>query len=171
MERVGSVLVVGGGVGGIQASLDLADSGFKVYLIDHRPSIGGGMAQLDKTFPTCDCSLCIESPKLVEASRHPNIDVLGYTELISVEGEAGNFIAKINKKSRYVDVDICNGCGACTAKCPVKGIPSEFDEGIGERRAIYIPFSQAVPNKATIDVEHCLVFTLGRNCKDRKSVV
>lgn len=165
MERVGSVLVVGGGVGGIQASLDLADSGFKVYLIDHRPSIGGGMAQLDKTFPTCDCSLCIESPKLVEASRHPNIDVLGYTELISVEGEAGNFIAKINKKSRYVDVDICNGCGACTAKCPVKGIPSEFDEGIGERRAIYIPFSQAVPNKATIDVEHCLVFTLGRNCK------
>ncbi|NMG83016.1 MAG: NAD(P)-binding protein [Methanosarcinales archaeon] len=165
MEKVGSVLVVGGGVGGIQASLDLADSGYKVYLIEHKPSIGGGMAQLDKTFPTCDCSLCIESPKLVESSRHPNIDVLGYTELLSVDGESGNFIAKIKKKTRHVDINICTGCGLCTQKCVVKGIPSEFDEGIGERRAIYIPFSQAVPNKATIDIDHCRIFAQNKICK------
>jgi NADH:ubiquinone oxidoreductase subunit E len=119
-EKVGAVLVVGGGIGGIQASLDLADSGFKVYLVDKQPSIGGVMAQLDKTFPTNDCAMCILAPKLVAAGRHPNIELVTYAEVEEVTGEAGNFNVKVKKLPRYVDGEKCTGCGTCWANCPVR---------------------------------------------------
>ena len=147
---VGSVLVVGGGIGGMQAALDLANSGFKTYLVEGKPAIGGVMAQLDKTFPTNDCSMCILSPKLVEISRHPNIELLTYSELEDVSGMAGNFKVKIRKKATYVDEDKCTGCGECAGVCPVE-LPCEFDEGLGKRKAIYIPYPQAVPLRYTID--------------------
>jgi len=118
--KIGAVMVVGGGVAGIQASLDLADSGFKVYLIDRGPSIGGVMAQLDKTFPTNDCSMCILSPKLVATGRHPNITILTNAEVTSLEGEAGNFEVALQIKSRYVIEEKCNGCGLCAQKCPIE---------------------------------------------------
>ncbi|MCK4757349.1 MAG: NAD(P)H-dependent oxidoreductase subunit E [Thermoplasmata archaeon] len=118
-EKVGAVMVVGAGISGIQSALDLADSGFKVYLVDSKPSIGGLMSQLDKTFPTNDCSMCIEAPKMVDAGRHQNIELLTYSELVSVEGEDGNFHAKILKKPRSVDIDKCTGCGLCTENCPI----------------------------------------------------
>jgi len=155
-----SVLVVGGGIAGIQASLDLANRGTKVYLVEKTPSIGGRMAQLDKTFPTLDCSICILAPKMIECYRHPNIDLLTYSEVEEVKGEAGRFTVKLLKKPRYVDSTKCTGCGTCMEKCPVK-VPSEFDMGLGNRKAIYMPFKQAVPLIATIDTEHCLYFTKG----------
>jgi len=154
-NRVGATLVVGGGIAGIQASLDLADAGFKVYLLDESPSIGGTMAQLDKTFPTNDCSMCILAPKLVGAGRHPNIELITYAKLEQVEGEAGNFKVKITKKPRFVDESKCTGCGVCAQHCPVE-LPNEFDQGLGLRRAIYVPFPQAVPLKYAIDGENCL---------------
>jgi heterodisulfide reductase subunit A len=157
-DEVGAVLVVGGGIGGIQASLDLADSGFKVYLLDNTPSIGGVMAQLDKTFPTLDCAICILSPKMVEAGRHLNIEVITYSDLLSVDGELGNFKVKIKKRARSVDESLCTGCGTCWSKCPVKKIPSEFDVGLGTRAAIYVPFLQAVPNIPVIDRDNCVYF-------------
>ena len=153
MGVVGAVLVIGGGVAGIQASLDLADSGFKVYLLDKSPSIGGVMAQLDKTFPTNDCAMCILAPKLVGAGRHPNIQLLTYSELEEVKGSAGNFRVKVLRKPRYVDETKCTGCGLCAQHCPVE-IPNEFDEGLDVRRAIYVPFPQAVPLIYT-----CLLYT------------
>ncbi len=119
MSKVGAVLVVGGGIGGIQSALDLADSGFKVYLLEKSPSIGGAMAQLDKTFPTNDCSMCILSPKLVDVARHPNVELLTYSELIDIKGEAGDFKVKIQKKARSVDEAKCTGCGTCTENCPI----------------------------------------------------
>ncbi|MCK4613468.1 MAG: NAD(P)H-dependent oxidoreductase subunit E [Thermoplasmata archaeon] len=122
-EKIGAVLVVGGGIGGMQASLDLADSGFKVYLLEEKPAIGGVMAQLDKTFPTNDCSMCIMSPKLVDVGRHPNIELITYSELEEVTGKAGNFRIKILKKPRYVDEEKCTGCGVCTNNCPVRYVP------------------------------------------------
>lgn len=146
---VGAVLVVGGGIAGMQAALDLAESGFKVYLVDSSPSIGGRMAQLDKTFPTNDCAMCIMAPKLVDTGRHPNIQLLTYSEVESVEGEAGNFRVKIRRKARYVDEEKCTGCGICAENCPVS-VPSEFDLGLGKRKAIYVPFPQAVPLKYVI---------------------
>ena len=149
-EKIGSVLVVGGGVGGIQASLDLADSGFKVVLVEEKPAIGGVMAQLDKTFPTNDCSMCILSPKLVEVGRHPNIELLTCSEVEDVSGKAGNFTIKIKKKATYVDEDKCTGCGECANVCPVE-LPCEFDEELGIRKAIHIPYPQAVPLRYTID--------------------
>ena len=155
-----SVLVVGGGVAGIQASIDLADQGFKVYLVEKQPSIGGHMAQLDKTFPTLDCSSCILTPKMVEASRHENIELLTYSEVKSVEGHVGSFEVTVLKKPRYIREDLCRACGICAEKCPIK-VPSEFDMGLGERKAIYIPFPQAVPLKYTIDPAHCLYHTKG----------
>jgi len=155
MGLVGAVLVIGGGVAGIQASLDLADSGFKVYLLDKSPSIGGVMAQLDKTFPTNDCAMCILAPKLVGAGRHPNIQLLTYSELEEVEGAAGNFRVKILKQPRYVDEIKCTGCGLCAQHCPVEA-PNEFDMNLGIRKAIYVPFPQAVPLIYTIDEENCL---------------
>jgi heterodisulfide reductase subunit A len=154
-EKVGAVLVIGGGVAGIQASLDLADAGFKVYLLDESTSIGGVMAQLDKTFPTNDCSMCILAPKLVTAGRHPNIQLITHSELQKVEGETGNFQATILKHPRFVNIDKCTGCGICAQNCPAE-VPNEFDENMGIRKAIYIPFPQAVPLKYAIDQEHCI---------------
>lgn len=160
VKKVGAVLVVGGGIAGIQASLDLANRGTKVYLVEKTPSIGGRMAQLDKTFPTLDCSICILAPKMIECFRHPNINLLTHSEIKEVKGEAGNFAVKILKKPRYVDAAKCTGCGTCMEKCPVK-VPNEFDMGLGNRKAIYVPFKQAVPLIATIDTEHCLYFVKG----------
>lgn len=119
-EKVGAVLVVGGGIAGIQSSLDLAESGYYVYLVESSPSIGGVMAQLDKTFPTNDCSMCILSPKMVEAGRHLNIENLTYAEVLSIEGEPGKFKVKIRKKARSVDKNLCTGCGNCYNNCPVR---------------------------------------------------
>ena len=154
-EKVGAVLVVGGGVAGIQASLDLADSGFKVYLLDESTSIGGTMAQLDKTFPTNDCSMCILAPKLVTAGRHPNIQLITHSELEKVKGKAGNFQITILKHPRLVNVEKCTGCGLCAQNCPTE-VPNEFDQNMSMRKAIYVPFPQAVPLKYAIDVENCI---------------
>ncbi|MGA1841032.1 MAG: FAD-dependent oxidoreductase [bacterium] len=158
---VGAVMVVGGGIGGIQSSLDLAESGYKVYLVDVKPSIGGVMPQLDKTFPTNDCSMCILAPKLMECGRHPNIEILTLSDIEKISGEAGNFIVSLIKRPRYVDEEKCNGCGLCSEKCPTK-VPSEFDKGLKTRKAIYLPFPQAVPNKPVIDSSNCLYFTKGK---------
>jgi len=119
-KKVGSVMVVGAGIAGMQSALDLANAGFKVYLVDEKPAIGGKMSQLDKTFPTNDCAMCTISPKLVECARHLNIEVITWSEVLSIEGEAGNFKVKINKKARSVDERLCTGCGACYTNCPVR---------------------------------------------------
>jgi heterodisulfide reductase subunit A-like polyferredoxin len=145
-----SVLVVGGGIAGIQASLDLANMGFRVYLVEKSPSIGGRMAQLDKTFPTNDCAMCILAPKMIEANSHRNIELLTYSEVKKVSGGMGKFKVKIRKKSSFVDWDKCTGCGLCVEGCPVI-ISNEFDQGVGKRKAIYILFPQAVPKKCVID--------------------
>jgi heterodisulfide reductase subunit A-like polyferredoxin len=150
---VGAVMVVGGGVGGIQASLDLAASGFKVYLVETRSAIGGHMAQLDKTFPTNDCAMCIVSPKLVEAGRHLNIDILTDTDVLSASGEAGHFSVEVRRKARYIDVAKCTGCGECNQVCPVV-LPARFnthEQGLAERRAAHRLYPQAVPNAFAID--------------------
>ena len=154
-EKVGAVLVIGGGVAGIQASLDLADSGFKVYLLDESTSLGGTMAQLDKTFPTNDCSMCILAPKLVTAGRHPNIQLITYSELKEVKGGAGNFEVTILKRPRLVNMEKCTGCGICAQNCPIE-VPNEFDVNTGVRKAIYVPFPQAVPLKYAIDQDSCI---------------
>ncbi|MEM0111319.1 MAG: CoB--CoM heterodisulfide reductase iron-sulfur subunit A family protein [Candidatus Bathyarchaeia archaeon] len=154
-DKVGSVLVVGGGVAGIQAALDLADSGFKVYLVDNSPSIGGVMAQLDKTFPTNDCSMCILAPKLVAAGRHPNISLITNSEVLSLKGEAGNFEVRILKRSRYINEEKCNGCGLCAQKCPVEAIDT-YNKGLTDRSAVYVEFPQAVPLRFKIDREKCI---------------
>ncbi len=146
----GSVVVVGGGIGGVQASLDLANQGFYVYLVEKSLSIGGVMAQLDKTFPTNDCSMCILSPKLVEAQRHLNIEMLTFSEVKAVEGNAGNFKVTVLKHPRYVSLDKCKGCGDCADVCPVE-FPNDFEEGLKPRHAIYRPFEQAVPAVFGID--------------------
>ena len=160
-ESVGAVMVVGGGIGGMQASLDLANAGFKVYLVDKSSSIGGRMAQLDKTFPTNDCSMCTISPKLIEVDKHLNIDLVTYSEVESIEGEAGNFTVRVKCKAKSVNHERCTGCGLCQEKCPSK-VDSEFEAGIGKRKAIYVPYPQAVPNKPVIDREHCIKFTKGK---------
>lgn len=152
------VLVIGGGIAGIQAALDLGDQGVQVYLVEKTPSIGGKMAQLDKTFPTLDCSSCILTPKMVFVARHPMINLLTYSEVVEVKGCAGDFYIKVLKKPRYVDEDKCIGCGECISKCPSK-VPDEFNMGMSNRKAIYFPFPQAVPLKATIDKERCFYFT------------
>jgi heterodisulfide reductase subunit A len=145
-----NTLVVGGGVAGIQAALEIADSKHKVYLVEREPSVGGHMIQLDKTFPTLDCSACILTPKMSLVGAHPYIELISYSEVTDVSGFVGNFKVKINKKARYVDVDKCTGCGECSIVCPVT-VPNEFDLGLGNRKAIYRPFPQAVPNAFTID--------------------
>jgi heterodisulfide reductase subunit A len=149
------VLVVGGGISGIQSALDLANAGFKVYLIDKSPAIGGKMSQLDKTFPSNDCSMCIESPKFNECSRHPNIEILTYTEVESVKGKAGNFKVTLVKKPRYVIEEKCTGCNLCVEYCPVK-VPDSYNQNISTNKAIHIHFSQALPLIPYVDPEACL---------------
>ena len=154
-NNIGDVMVVGGGISGIQASLDLAEMGFKVYLVDKSPAIGGKMAQLDKTFPTNDCSMCIESPKFIECSRHPNINILTYTEVDRVAGEAGNFKVTLIKKPRYILDEKCRGCTTCTEYCPVK-VPDRYNQCLSLSKCSHIYFSQAVPLVTYIDPENCL---------------
>ncbi len=144
-KSTGAALVVGGGVAGIQCSLDLAEGGYKVYLVEKSPALGGHMAQLDKTFPTNDCAMCTLSPKLVEAGRHLNIDVITNSELVGLEGEPGNFSAKVYHHARFVDPDICTSCGECAPKCPVV-VPDPYNEDLGERKAIFKLYPQAIPN-------------------------
>jgi heterodisulfide reductase subunit A len=155
------VLVIGGGVAGMQSALDLGDRGLKVHLVEKKPSIGGTMALLDKTFPTNDCSICILAPKMNECAAHPNITVHAYSEVLSVQGKAGDFKVKVLKKARLVDESKCTGCGDCMQKCPTK-VPNEYNQNLDERRAIYFPFPQAVPRKATIDTEHCKMVLNGK---------
>ncbi|NLL94649.1 MAG: CoB--CoM heterodisulfide reductase iron-sulfur subunit A family protein [Thermoplasmatales archaeon] len=148
-------MVIGGGIAGIQASLDLADRDIHVYLVEKEPTIGGKMSRLDKTFPTNDCSACILSPKMADCAGHPNITLMTYSEVIKVDGKAGDFKVTVNKKARYVNPDECTGCGDCMEKCPSKNIPDEFEFGLTTRKAIYIPHAQAVPRVAIIDPNHC----------------
>jgi heterodisulfide reductase subunit A len=159
--KKGSVLIVGGGIGGMQAALDLADGGFKVHIVQKDPSIGGTMVMLDKTFPTGDCSMCMISPKMVEVGRHLNINIHSLAEVMSVEGEPGDFRVRIKIAPRYVDPKKCTGCGDCETKCPRK-VTSEFEQGLTTRKAIYSLFPQAVPNTRAIDKNNCLFFTKGR---------
>jgi heterodisulfide reductase subunit A len=148
-------LVIGGGISGIQAALDIAEAGFKVHLVERDPSIGGHMAQLDKTFPTLDCSACILTPRMVDVSRHPRIDLMTYSVVENISGYVGNFTVRIRKRARYVDVDECTACGDCTKVCPI-AVPNEFDEGLATRKAIYQPFPQAVPAAFVLDMDQCL---------------
>jgi heterodisulfide reductase subunit A len=160
---MGATLVIGAGIAGMQAALDIADAGFKAYLVEKEPSIGGRMAQLDETFPTLDCSSCILTPKMVDVGGHSNIELLTYSEVVGVEGKAGTFRAKVRKNRRYIDVDKCTGCGLCAENCRLKGrIDSEFNAGMGKRGAAYLPFPQAVPLKYTIDGQHCLMVQRGK---------
>ncbi|MBR5411242.1 MAG: CoB--CoM heterodisulfide reductase iron-sulfur subunit A family protein [Clostridia bacterium] len=155
-------LVIGGGIAGIQTALDIADAGFPVDIVEKSPTIGGKMAQLDKTFPTLDCAACILTPKMVEAAQHENVRILAYSEVAEVKGFVGNFTVKIRRKARYVKEDVCTGCGLCTEKCPQKKAPDEFNLGLSNRRAIYIPFAQAVPKVATIDPDYCMMLKTGK---------
>jgi len=159
-----TALVLGGGIAGIQAALDIANAGHKVVMVERDPSIGGHMSQLSETFPTLDCSQCILTPRMVEVAQHPNITLHTYSELESLEGFIGNFKVKIRKKARCVDEKLCTGCGLCSQKCPTKKNLSEFNEGLGYRPAIYSPFPQAVPNKPVIDKTQCTFFLKGK-CK------
>lgn len=157
-------LVLGGGIAGIQAALDIANAGHPVVLVEKSPSIGGHMSQLSETFPTLDCSQCILTPRMVEAARHPNITLMTYAELEGLSGFIGNFQATIRRKARQVDEKLCTGCGLCTTKCPNKKIPDAFNEGLSTRGAIYVPFPQAVPNKPVIDKLNCTFYKTGK-CK------
>lgn len=159
--RSNAVLVIGGGIAGIQASIDLANLGFQVHLVERTPSIGGRMAQLDKTFPTNDCSICILAPKMIECASHERINLLTYSEVIEVEGQARDFRVKVVKKPRFVDMSRCTGCGECVERCP-RRVPNEFNLFLDKRKAIYLPFPQAVPRKMTIDAQNCLHFLKGR---------
>jgi heterodisulfide reductase subunit A len=159
-----NTLVVGGGIAGIQAALEIANAGFHVYLVEREPSIGGHMAQFDKTFPTLDCSACILTPRMVEAGTHPNITLLTWSEVVNVSGYVGNFHVAIKKKARFVNEELCTGCGICQEKCPKKVIDEVFEAGLGYRKAIYTPFAQAVPNFPVMDKENCTYFVKG-TCK------
>jgi len=162
-----ATLVVGGGIAGLQATLELADAGYHVYLVEREPSIGGHMAQFDKTFPTLDCSACILTPKMSEVGQHENVTLLTYCELEEVSGSVGNFKVRVRKKARYVNEDLCTGCGICSEKCPKKVVDTVFEAGMGTRKAIYTPFPQAVPRTPVIDVDSCVWFQRGkcRNCE------
>ncbi len=155
-------LVIGGGIAGIQTALDIAEAGFPVDIVETKPTIGGKMAQIDKTFPTLDCAACILTPKMVDVAQNENIRIFSYSEVESVKGFVGNFDVKIKKKARYVNEDICTGCGLCIEKCPMKKVPNEFNLGMDNRRAIYIPFAQAVPKVATIDAGYCTMLKSGK---------
>lgn len=155
-------LVIGGGIAGIQTALDIADAGFEVDIVETKPTIGGKMAQLDKTFPTLDCAACILTPKMVDVAQNEKIRIFSYSEVTNVGGFVGNFEVTIKKKARYVKEDLCTGCGLCTEKCPQKKVPNEFNMGMDNRRAIYIPFAQAVPKVATIDADYCTMLKSGK---------
>lgn len=155
-------LVIGGGIAGIQTALDIAEAGFEVDIVEKEPTIGGRMAQLDKTFPTLDCSACILTPKMVDVAANDKITLYTYSEVEEVKGFVGNFTAKIRKKARYVNDDLCTGCGECMSKCPSKKGKNAFNCGLDNRTAIYIPFAQAIPNVAVIDPEQCLMLKNGK---------
>lgn len=155
-------LVIGGGIAGIQTALDIADAGYKVDIVEKSPSIGGRMSQLDKTFPTLDCSACILTPKMVEAAAHENITIHTYSEVEKVSGFVGNFTVDIRKKARYVDLNKCTGCGVCQEKCPSKKTLNEFNRGLNTRTAIYTPFAQAIPNVPVIDTASCIKMKTGK---------
>ncbi len=157
-------LVVGGGIAGIQAALEIADAGFHVYLVEREPSLGGHMAQFDKTFPSLDCSACILTPKMVQAGTHPNITLLTWAEVEHVDGYVGNFTVTVRQKARYVNTELCTGCGICQEKCPKKVIDSVYEAGLGYRKAIYTPFPQAVPKFPVLDKDNCTYFLKG-TCK------
>ena len=155
-------LVIGGGIAGIQTALDIADAGFEVDIVEKKPTIGGKMTQIDKTFPTLDCAACILTPKMVDCAQNEKISIYSYSEVEAVKGFVGNFHVTIRKKARYVKEDVCTGCGLCTEKCPQKKVPNEFNLGMDNRRAIYIPFAQAVPKVATIDPNYCTMLKTGK---------
>ena len=155
-------LVIGGGIAGIQTALDVAEAGFEVDIVEKKATIGGKMTQIDKTFPTLDCAACILTPKMVDCAQNEKIKIYSYSEIESVTGFVGNFTVKIRKKARFVDETKCTGCGLCTEKCPVKKVPNEFNLGMDNRRAIYIPFAQAVPKVATIDANYCNMLKNGK---------
>ena len=155
-------LVIGGGIAGIQTALDIAEAGFEVDIVEKQPTIGGKMTQIDKTFPTLDCAACILTPKMVDCAQNDKIHIYAYSEVEHVDGFVGNFHVKIRRKARFVKEDVCTGCGACTEKCPQKKVPNEFNLGLDTRRAIYIPFAQAVPKVATIDPDSCNMLKNGK---------
>lgn len=155
-------LVIGGGIAGIQAALDIAEAGFEVDIVEKSPIIGGKMTQIDKTFPTLDCAACILTPKMVDCAQHEKIKIYSYSEVAEVKGFVGNFSVTIKKKPRFVDETKCTGCGICIEKCPQKKVPNTFNLGLDNRKAIYIPFAQAVPNIATIDTDYCTMFKNGK---------
>lgn len=155
-------LVIGGGIAGIQTALDIAEAGFEVDIVEKEPTIGGKMAQIDKTFPTLDCAACILTPKMVECAQNEKIHIHSFSEISDVKGFVGNFTVKIKKKARFVDETKCTGCGLCTEKCPMKKVPNEFNMGLDNRTAVYIPFAQAVPKVATIDPNYCLMLKNGK---------
>ena len=155
-------LVIGGGIAGIQTALDIAEAGFPVDIVEKKPTIGGKMAQIDKTFPTLDCAACILTPKMVDVAQNENIRIFSYSEVQEVKGFVGNFNVKIKKKARFVKEDVCTGCGICTEKCPQKKVPNEFNLCMDNRRAVYIPFAQAVPKVATIDADYCTMLKTGK---------
>jgi heterodisulfide reductase subunit A len=159
-----NTLIVGGGIAGIQAALEIADAGFHVYLVEREPSIGGHMAQFDKTFPTLDCSACILTPKMVDVGNHPNITLMTWSEVEKVDGFVGNFTVTIKKKPRYIKTEDCTGCGICWEKCPKKVVDNVFEAGMGNRKAVYVPFPQAVPKYPVIDDVNCTYFLKG-TCK------
>ena len=155
-------LVIGGGIAGMQTALDIADAGFEVDIVETKPTIGGKMTQIDKTFPTLDCAACILTPKMVDCAQNEKINIYSYSEVTAVKGFVGNFNVTIKKKARYVDETKCTGCGICTEKCPQKKVPNEFNLGMNNRSAIYIPFAQAVPKVATIDPNACMMLKTGK---------
>src|SRR5574342_95370 len=157
-------LIVGGGIAGLQAALEIADAGCHVYLVEREPSIGGHLAQFDKTFPTLDCSACILTPKMVQVGSHPNITLLTWSEVTKVDGYVGNFVVTVNKKARYIKTEDCTGCGICWEKCPWKVVDDVFEAGLGKRKAVYTPFPQAVPKYPVIDAPNCAYFLKG-TCK------
>ncbi len=160
-HKIGSIAIVGSGIAGIQTALDIADSDFKVYLIEEKPNVGGVMAQLDKTFPTNDCSSCMMGPKLAKLANHPNIEILAYSDVLDVNGEAGRFQLTLKKKARAVNAERCVACNICAEKCPVK-VSDPFNLDLNQRKAIYIPYPQAVPLVYTIDKDHCRYFKNGK---------